>query len=391
MKNSKIFLILIIGIISLNVLFAGQITQKSYLIKGELTITPNLETACILGSTGVCSLDIYSPYSSTSAVKHIANKSAEGIKQDLISGVMVGPISISSSDTLTFTIKIKNQIGIVLLETPITSINPSSGINIVSDYLKNTAFANADVCGASNIGNVAVIDNQLSRCVYNQDGGSSSYSWTLIPGAETPYISNFLQLFQKFDANKFTAFSIYGQLKITLKPITTDMIANNAITLEKLDVYLQNRIGTHVNSNVVDTAGTYNDYIKVQSDNGNWYYIKLYPAASFVTFNDVQACFNYQPPAGSNAVNVPIERYRIVGPITVSPMGVVGSPYQYAVQYTSGNDYFTITAAQKGNFSVTISGTDDQGISRSHTGHISFGDWSFCEETPPTEGDMRNN
>lgn len=170
MKISKIFLILIIGIISLNAIFAGQITQKSYLIKGVLTITDELHTACVNGkdwgqliasdiiyeqdqmynllarnkvfdqlffaeAASKCDLEIYSP--SGTRIRKYANLNAEGIKEGLNTGFIVGPVNDAGTPIHAFTIKIKKQANsATLLETTIKTLNPSTGIGIHADSIR---------------------------------------------------------------------------------------------------------------------------------------------------------------------------------------------------------------------------------------------------------------
>jgi len=49
MKMSKILLVFIIGIISLDAVFAGGISSKTFLIKGDLAINSALSGRCISG------------------------------------------------------------------------------------------------------------------------------------------------------------------------------------------------------------------------------------------------------------------------------------------------------------------------------------------------------
>jgi len=401
MKISKIFLILIIGIISLSFITAGEITSKNYLIKGELTITDDLHDACADGGTwsfssnilnqlffasiNSCTLEIYSP-NSLDPIRTYTGLTAEAIKQGLNSGIVIGPILIGSTDILTFTIRIKNYSGTLLLETPIRSISPSSGIKIGSDYLKNTTLSNTP-CNSGNLGDVAVIDNKLTSCVYYSEGG---YLWQEFAGTTTPYISNFLQLFQKFDHSRFTV-KANPTIAITLLPITNDIISNHAVSINKLDQDVINRLGTQQNDDDVQIEGEFDDYLRIQTDTGEWYYVKLYPAKSFISFQGGgEFCFYQQVGLNPMFPTLHIQRNRIpLNTITVTKPNLEPNT-TFAVTYyeNDGDPYFRASATQMGTYEVKVSGTDDSGVLRTYTGTITFGDYNWCPNSPPNDDEL---
>ena len=175
MKFSKIFLILIIGIISLNLLFAGSMSRK-YRISGNLVITPALNNACNDGGSwddgtqiehddqepqklsianifeklffsaptqdpdplppSSCSLEIYSP--NNTLVLERTDLTAQAIKEGLELGVMTPPITINSSQSvLNFKVIIRHyQNDAILLETTIPVPNINSGAFINADNVQ---------------------------------------------------------------------------------------------------------------------------------------------------------------------------------------------------------------------------------------------------------------
>ena len=225
MKISKIFLILVIGIISLNVVFAGQI-NKNYMIKGDLTINDLLHDACVNGKSWAellysdtiyiqmidlqfsglndfwsivfaeaaskCNLEIYSP--SGIKIKEYKNLSAEGIKEGLNLGIVVGPISDSGNDVQTFIVKIRKQSNsAVLLETNIKTLNPSSGIGIYADYIRDKSITPSKLIthsvvdsGVSDNGKVLSWDgiNKIMDWEYigSENLGSDIIQWTHLSG-----------------------------------------------------------------------------------------------------------------------------------------------------------------------------------------------------------------
>ncbi len=190
MKMSKILLILVMGIISLNLIFAGTVS-KTFLIKGDLVITPNLTAACASGTLGgdnpiidelqvdaqkhngpslqaaksnkenvlnlffsgttfqpKCKLEIYTPNNTSVPIYSQDNLTALGIKAKLNEGIVIGPINITStSNTVNFYVKIKSntQLNPTYQERLLTTIvvpNPNATQSkIYADYADESDVA----------------------------------------------------------------------------------------------------------------------------------------------------------------------------------------------------------------------------------------------------------
>ncbi len=210
MKISKFWLVLIIGILCLNLIFAGTY-KKNYRISGDLVISPSLERACSSGQStwtlGVhnpdpctdnlacgggttsammaknlydklffalpvpsCDLEIYSPNSTTTPIFKNVGLNATAIKNGLKNGIVVGPIEPNSTiKTIDFTVKIKHQAtGQYLLTTTITVPNPNFHSNVITaDYMKSTADTNAAACNIHNLRKVTIKDGTLVQCKQN--------------------------------------------------------------------------------------------------------------------------------------------------------------------------------------------------------------------------------
>ncbi len=227
MNMSKIILVFIIGIISLNVIFGGQVA-KTYLVKGDLTSTPQLITKCQEGSdTGgsaeidqsqiviipeggstlsspsvrppvngsnllelffvqaetACQLEIYTPNNTTNPIYKKGNLNSTGLKNILKSGIIIGPININSpGNAVDFIVKIKSGVNPIydteLLTTTITVPNPNAEDNFISaDYsdFADYAYDSPGTAGSVNrlVGGSATpptCDPTNDRTIYNADG-----------------------------------------------------------------------------------------------------------------------------------------------------------------------------------------------------------------------------
>lgn len=169
---SKIFLILAIAIISLNLVFAGSMAKR-YRISGDLIISNNLDYACQNGGdwtsgstieeneyesgTGIslsnvklneffdklffaavpastCSLEIWSP--SGTKVYERSGLNANAIKTGLNEGIVLQNIIVdinSTNTTLNFAVKIKHATAGYLLETTVKVPNINNQLLITAD------------------------------------------------------------------------------------------------------------------------------------------------------------------------------------------------------------------------------------------------------------------
>jgi len=199
------------------------------MIKGDLTINDLLHDACVNGKSWAellysdtiyipddrpasqfsglndffdqlffaeaaskCNLEIYSP--SGIKIKEYKNLSAEGIKEGLNLGIVVGPISDSGNDVQTFIVKIRKQSNsAVLLETNIKTLNPSSGIGIYADYIRDKSITPSKLIthsvvdsGVSDNGKVLSWDgiNKIMDWEYigSENLGSDIIQWTHLSG-----------------------------------------------------------------------------------------------------------------------------------------------------------------------------------------------------------------
>ncbi len=265
MKISKIFLILIIGIISLNAIFAGQITQKSYMIKGDLIITDTLRTACSEGKswdelmqgdevdfpdddqggmfsainnlfdqlffaavTSKCDLEVYSP--TGTIIKTYKNLNADGIKEGLNLGFLVGPVNDTGTETQNFIIKIRKQSdSVVLLETTVKTLNPSAGIGIYADDIKEKAITAAKLNTTGVLDDPKILSwdevNEVMRWKLVGSGNleSDSIQWRHLSGPVKGLINSKISkmVYTKTAGDTFTSSNKYLQIPVTEGGVTT--------------------------------------------------------------------------------------------------------------------------------------------------------------------------
>lgn len=445
MKLKNVFLIFIIGLMSINLVFAGSYKQN-YRISGDLEISNNLNSVCIAGSgnwvegtfyadycsdpatcggsqtaqfslknfidtlffapAGGCMIEIYSPNNPNHIIyenKGSGNKglTAEAIKIGLQNGISVGPIEPNSeSKVLNFKVRIRNNNSAAteLLTTTVAVPNPNYKDNVItSDYLKN--LDNTENCNQHTVGKIGILNKELSQCVQTKDDVNPNqfiYYWVKL-NSQTQYIGNFTNLLKKFDSSVFYPILKNNKLNITLKKINTDMIEDDAVTIDKLSNDLRSVIGEKVTASNVDLVTSHNDYIRVKGNDGDWYYIKLYPADSFINFSPKQ---NLCPTiVTEELIKIPINSYRIpISGIEVSPVGIQGWPQTHVIHYTQGNDYFELAIAgppvgQPGPlyFDVTVKGKDDANIEKSYKGTFSALRANDTRCKPPASEDDLGN
>jgi len=178
MKITKVLMFLIIGILSLNLIYAGSI-QKSFLIKGEFTI-PNQglggQHPCDLGGAGDCKIFIYGPNSSTlnlapdTFVSTVQNRYLDvaKIKSALSAGITTPVLNITSTaPTVDFTVKIMkghSSYTTEVLSTVVSVPNPNaSGTQISANILEGTATA--PTCSSTeNVGQIRIINGTFKIC-----------------------------------------------------------------------------------------------------------------------------------------------------------------------------------------------------------------------------------
>ncbi len=193
MKCKNILLVIIIGILSINLVFANSAMAKKYMISGDLIIAPTLNSLCSAGTgnwdDGVdidyddagdtsmfsrsvgnilnklffsqiqytplansCRVEIYSP--NNTLVKEVGNLNAQAIKDGLKKGIVTPAINVSpsSTDKLDFVVKIilrkPSNVDETLLETTVSVPNINDGLTISADTVsaiinENTTALNA--------------------------------------------------------------------------------------------------------------------------------------------------------------------------------------------------------------------------------------------------------
>ncbi len=298
MKMSRILMVFIIGIISLNLIFADGITKKTFLIKGELEITPQLTTACSGGGTwnnGVvfiidsenmngalsskenddtlyfsaaassCDLVIYN--TNDIEVYRRSNLNADAIKQGLKNGIPVTLPITSTNPTFNFKVKIYHlSTNSNILETIVTVPNPNAVDTQIEATSSDRLIPQSGIeCNSSNLNSVAVVYGDLSVCSAQHEdyvGAPVQYNWASITsgtGTTTSYISTFASLFQKFSYDDFSIDNNYhgtGRQRIILNP-QIDVQFN---LLNQDVVSLNNRVSLIYN-NITDGYELYDDIV----------------------------------------------------------------------------------------------------------------------------------
>ncbi len=182
MKYKNILLVIIIGVLSINLVFANSAMSKRYMISGDLIISPELESACSQGTGNwddgtiieeedsgdtsmffesvdnifdklffsadpavpvptTCRVEIYSP--NGTLVKKVLNLNAQAIKDGLKRGVVTPSINNHpSAEKLDFTVKIiatrPNGTDQTMLVTTVSVPNINNGLKIVADTVSAT-------------------------------------------------------------------------------------------------------------------------------------------------------------------------------------------------------------------------------------------------------------
>lgn len=304
MKMSRILMVFIIGIISLNLIFADGITKKTFLIKGELEITPQLTTACSGGGTwnngGVfiidsenmngalsskenddtlyfsaaassCDLVIYN--TNDIEVYRRSNLNADAIKQGLKNGIPVTLPITSTNPTFNFKVKIYHlSTNSNILETIVTVPNPNAVDTQIEATSSDRLIPQSGIeCNSSNLNSVAVVYGGLSVCSAQQEdyvGAPVQYNWAgITSGTETTtsYISTFASLFQKFSFDDFYITANYhgsGTQRIILSPAILYKINNTELELNNLIPKI-----TSIYSNITDGQVLYDDIISYNNFN----------------------------------------------------------------------------------------------------------------------------
>lgn len=277
MDMSKILIVFIIGIISLNILFADGITKKTFLVKGDLEVSPQLSTLCANGSSNIaegewesdtevnlasklnddtlyfvaqsstgCSLKIY-PGSGTNPLYQVSGKKAEAIKNILSTGVAVTAKITSTDPTINFVVKIINSdTQEVLLETTITVPNPNAAGTLVnatnSKIILSYGTGSLPLCDSGNlsINKIILHDGILKKC---QNGSWSAFDSGT--GGSVSVDSIIAKLDKSIFKKKWDDNYVYY---ITLKEgfVNSSQIASNAVRLEHLDEALISQLTSQI-------------------------------------------------------------------------------------------------------------------------------------------------
>ncbi|MFA5746360.1 MAG: hypothetical protein WCX82_04285 [archaeon] len=302
MKISKTLLILVIGLLSLNLIFAGSIT-KQYRITGDLVITPALNAACSGGTgtwssgtstndTGIggnlsqgnlfeklffavapsgCTLEIYSP--NNQIVYSNSNLTAELIKSGLKNGIITGFIApITTTTTLDFKVKIKQDTSpSYLLETTIVLPNPNVTENVIgADKLTSKIEGTQGICNSNSKGDIMVVDGVLKQCS-SSDVSSGSYVWTPInngTGGSGLVLSDFLptQFTACPNAGCYINGTQYsqtaGKIKLKSGAIIGDNIAIGAINLN----HFSEEVMTYLDNLQFNITNVTNEYLDISNE-----------------------------------------------------------------------------------------------------------------------------
>ena len=277
MDMSKILIVFIIGIISLNILFADGITKKTFLVKGDLEVSPSLLLLCANGGSNIdvddldvdtevnlasklnddtlyflvqsstgCSLKIY-PGSGTNPLYQVSEKTAEAIKNILSTGVAVTANITSTDPTINFVVKITNSdTQDVLLETTITVPNPSAAGTLVSATNSKSILSygsgSLPPCSAGNtsINQIILHNGILKKC---QNGSWSAFGSGTGGSVSVDSIIGNLDnsIFKKKMNDNYNYY-------ITLKEgfVNSSQIASNAVRLEHLDEDLISQLTSQI-------------------------------------------------------------------------------------------------------------------------------------------------
>lgn len=270
MKMSKILMVFIIGIISLNVIFAGSI-QKSFLIKGDFTETPAAINACNLGTSGDCKIFITDPNETdiTEGSQFLgANRGniVAEIKSNLRAGITTPVLNITSTaPTVNFIITIKKghpNYNTTLLTTTVTVPNPNALNNNISSDLMIQFTGN---CNSINLNKIKINDDgEIAKCYFDPADG---YMWNTFASSSTAFDfhSTFhQQQFQKCSpAGCFVDGNIIpgSQNKIMLMPkgINSYAINDEVLNYDHLNNNL--KIGYDFVTNLIDVNFNPSNYI----------------------------------------------------------------------------------------------------------------------------------
>lgn len=288
MKMSKILLVFIIGIISLNAVFAGGVSSKTFLIKGDLAINSALSGRCISGldwdevtptidsdqffnpdgsgnlsranssdtlyfaapPNSTCMLEIYTPNNTTDPIYYKTNLNANAIKYGLNNGIVIGPVAIASTtQTVNFTVKIKGQTasGVgnrdhytqELLTTTITVPNPNSeDTHIAADTTSSikSTLSSLPPCRGQYLRRVMLFNGVLKYC------DPFEFSWTnIVPaGGGNVTVDSLLPMFNQniFEKKMDDAYVYHLTIKaggIHGSYISPGAISGSKIALETIE------------------------------------------------------------------------------------------------------------------------------------------------------------
>lgn len=222
MKYKNILLIMIVGILSLNLVFAANsYMSKTYRISGNLEINQKMIDHCANGSPyssngnyfeayqddggepnanfqnlnnlfiklffaapvqytqKTCRIEIYSPNNKITPKMVAYNLNANGLKQALEQGILIGPINADREvSLLEFKVKIMARTGSgidnTLLETVVVVPNINAQLSIAAEKVTNPLFAN----------NLSIVNNQEPSTKIDHllalNSASGSFEWTKI-------------------------------------------------------------------------------------------------------------------------------------------------------------------------------------------------------------------
>jgi hypothetical protein len=404
MKIKYVLLILIIGIMSLNMVFSNSAGYdvKTFLVKGDLTITPALTQACNGGvnwtegieenidddqqnlsgsnqeeifyfsSSQGCNIEIYNQANTKIYARNGLH--ANAIKQGLQNGIPLQLSIVSDTPIINVTVKIKKKLNnSELLSTIIKLPNPKAAGSEVSANLLLPSISTL-TCNAENHGKIAIISGEFKKCC-SQQHVCSPLGWqTFLSGSSTPNIDSIVSVFYNQQFQKYTDDANFSSIRLR----------DNFINLDHLDNNLKNRLGVVVESNEVQEIeiDDYNRYLRVKVDSGNWEYIKLYPAESFIYAQSRNLPLTL-PVLGAPKVYIESNR---IDMSTVSVNCNPSSLINTICTYNSGDDYFKVVAQYRGTDWVVISGEDNLGISRSYTAYYTFDDNYYPEDDDDDAG-----
>ncbi|HOW29838.1 MAG TPA: polymorphic toxin-type HINT domain-containing protein [archaeon] len=401
---SKIFLILAIAIISLNLVFAGSMAKR-YRISGDLIISNNLDYACQNGGdwtsgstieeneyesgTGIelsnvklneffdklffvatpastCSLEIWSP--SGVKVYERSGLNANAIKTGLNEGIVLQNVVVdtnSTNITLNFAVKIKHATAGYLLETTVKVPNINNQLFINADNVIATISETESGFDAGAKPVLMLEKRENDGQFYYLPVWRRINTYNIASGGVIP--QNDLSIVDRNMTGKDSWVLSWdagaGKMKWT-NEITTSIIKDGTLLPQDFN---PNAVFSKIGGTVVtETVGSFitgsNKYLKFTHD-GIDYYLKLEQKPATASSMEV----------GSNGSVIAGNTYTRTAQINAVTGLTWGFPSGITIQSGQGTATATFLATGIGAKTITLNGTTNTGspISDSFTLNVS--------------------